>query len=190
MNTTILTATHHTPCGDLLIGAVGHRICLCDWAAGGSPRPVVERRLRRLLRPAVHPRSSRLATDRRSAPTARPVFRPTATQIRPASGHRRHATAASRMAATDSNPLRIHHQLLAAGGIRRTPHSRKSSGIGLRSQRHINHRPLPPGDRRRRLADRLRRRHRSQTPPPRPRITRRHTNTMRHDSTDILSFSE
>lgn len=53
--TTILSATHHTPCGDLLIGAVGHRICLCDWAAGGSPRPVVERRLRRLYGPLSTP---------------------------------------------------------------------------------------------------------------------------------------
>ena len=171
MNTTILTATHHTPLrrsshrrrrpSDMPVRLGSRRQSA---ACGGTPPPTP-------LRPAVHPRSSRLATDRRSAPTARPVFRPTATRIRPASGHRRHATAASRMAATDSNPLRIHHQLLAAGGIRRTPHSRQSRSLGLRSQRHINHHPLPPGDRRRRLADRLRRRHRSQTQPPRPRIT-------------------
>lgn len=57
MNTTILTATHHTPCGDLLIGAVGHRICLCDWTADDSPRPVVERRLRRLYGPLPTPGS-------------------------------------------------------------------------------------------------------------------------------------
>ena len=47
----ILTTIHQSPCGELIIGATEGRICLCDWAAGCSPRPVVERRLRRIYGP-------------------------------------------------------------------------------------------------------------------------------------------
>lgn len=39
---------YHSPCGDLMLGSLGDRLCLCDWVAGRH-RDVVERRLRRFL---------------------------------------------------------------------------------------------------------------------------------------------
>lgn len=39
---------YHAPCGDLILGSYGGKLCLCDWAAGRC-RDTVDRRLRRLL---------------------------------------------------------------------------------------------------------------------------------------------
>lgn len=45
----ICLSRYHSPCGSLLLGSVGDRLCLCDWAED-EPRHVVASRLGRLLR--------------------------------------------------------------------------------------------------------------------------------------------
>ena len=40
---------YHSPCGDLMLGSVEDKLCLCDWAAE-SHRDIVDRRLRKLLK--------------------------------------------------------------------------------------------------------------------------------------------
>ncbi len=40
---------YHAPCGDLMMGSFEGRLCLCDWASERH-RPIVDRRLRRVLR--------------------------------------------------------------------------------------------------------------------------------------------
>lgn len=47
--TEIQTRIYHSPCGDLMLGALGDRLCLCDWEIPDSQRPAVRRRLKRLL---------------------------------------------------------------------------------------------------------------------------------------------
>ncbi len=39
---------YHSPCGDLMLGSVGDKLCLCDWATE-MHRDLVDRRLRKLL---------------------------------------------------------------------------------------------------------------------------------------------
>lgn len=47
---TIVTSPYDSPVGRLVIGALGERICLCDWSDDGiRPRAIVEQRLRRRL---------------------------------------------------------------------------------------------------------------------------------------------
>lgn len=41
---TISVQLYHSPCGDLLLGALGDRLCLCDWTTA-SHRESVDRRL-------------------------------------------------------------------------------------------------------------------------------------------------
>ena len=40
---------YHSPCGDLMLGSVEDKLCLCVWAAE-SHRDIVDRRLRKLLK--------------------------------------------------------------------------------------------------------------------------------------------
>lgn len=40
---------YHSPCGDLMLGSVEDKLCLCDWAAE-SHRDIVDRRLRKMLK--------------------------------------------------------------------------------------------------------------------------------------------
>jgi methylated-DNA-[protein]-cysteine S-methyltransferase len=40
---------YHSPYGDLMLGSVEDKLCLCDWAAE-SHRDIVDRRLRKLLK--------------------------------------------------------------------------------------------------------------------------------------------
>lgn len=40
---------YQSPCGDLILGSLGNKLCLCDWATE-KHRTVVDNRLRRLLR--------------------------------------------------------------------------------------------------------------------------------------------
>lgn len=40
---------YHSPCGDLMLGSVEDKLCLCDWTAE-SHRDIVDRRLRKLLK--------------------------------------------------------------------------------------------------------------------------------------------
>lgn len=44
----ILTTRYESPCGALLLGSLGERLCLCDWQAA-KDRSRVSRRLQRLL---------------------------------------------------------------------------------------------------------------------------------------------
>ena len=44
----ILVQTYHSPCGDLLLGSMGERLCLCNWAIEKHPGRV-DRRLQTLL---------------------------------------------------------------------------------------------------------------------------------------------
>lgn len=45
---TIITKEYQSPCGTLILGSVGDRLCLCDWQVDGR-RQFVDKRLRRLL---------------------------------------------------------------------------------------------------------------------------------------------
>lgn len=45
---TIITAKYNTPCGILMLGSFGDRLCLCDWQVE-KHRDLVNNRLRRLL---------------------------------------------------------------------------------------------------------------------------------------------
>ncbi|MBO4600378.1 MAG: methylated-DNA--[protein]-cysteine S-methyltransferase [Bacteroidales bacterium] len=49
MSNIIRIQRYQSPCGDLLLGSYDGRLCLCDWAVERH-RPVVDGRLRRLLR--------------------------------------------------------------------------------------------------------------------------------------------
>lgn len=40
---------YHSPCGDLMLGSLEDKLCLCDWAAE-SHRDIVDRRLRKVLK--------------------------------------------------------------------------------------------------------------------------------------------
>lgn len=44
----IMVRRYEAPCGTLLVGGLGDRICLCDWA-NGKHRELIDRRLKRLL---------------------------------------------------------------------------------------------------------------------------------------------
>jgi len=44
----IYTQVYHSPCGDLLLGSLGDRLCLCDWANRHNANAVLSR-LRRYL---------------------------------------------------------------------------------------------------------------------------------------------
>jgi len=46
---TVLVRSYDSPCGRLLLGALGDRLCLCDWRTGKN-RDFVDRRLQCLLR--------------------------------------------------------------------------------------------------------------------------------------------
>lgn len=46
--TRIVTRRFNFPCGDLVLGAAGDRLCLCDWAEGRN-RDAIRRRLEREL---------------------------------------------------------------------------------------------------------------------------------------------
>lgn len=46
--TSVLTQSYHSPCGDLLLGACGDRLCLCDWAVEGR-LSMARQRVRRTL---------------------------------------------------------------------------------------------------------------------------------------------
>ena len=40
---------YHSPCGDLMLGSLEDKLCLCDWASV-SHRDIVDRRLRKVLK--------------------------------------------------------------------------------------------------------------------------------------------
>lgn len=46
---TIFVQTYHAPCGDLLLGSFGDRLCLCDWITDHALRPSVIRRIHNCL---------------------------------------------------------------------------------------------------------------------------------------------
>lgn len=43
---------YSSPCGELVLGACGNRLCLCDWSAGNR-REKIDRRLKRILRAEI-----------------------------------------------------------------------------------------------------------------------------------------
>jgi len=47
LNGTIITRSYLSPCGPLLLGAAGSRLCLCDWEAGGRAVRTLARLARR-----------------------------------------------------------------------------------------------------------------------------------------------
>ena len=49
MSHSIFLQLYSSPCGPLLLGSYGDRLCLCDWAAE-HPRPLVDHRLQRFLK--------------------------------------------------------------------------------------------------------------------------------------------
>lgn len=48
MNAGIITKRYESPCGPLMLGSYGDRLCLCDWLTGRNSNSVYNR-LRRLL---------------------------------------------------------------------------------------------------------------------------------------------
>lgn len=48
---------YHSPCGDLMLGSLGDRLCLCDWAVERH-RDNVDARLRRVLKARYEEQSS------------------------------------------------------------------------------------------------------------------------------------
>lgn len=44
----IITRIYETPCGEIMLGSFGERLCMCDWLTGKA-RENVDNRLRRLL---------------------------------------------------------------------------------------------------------------------------------------------
>jgi methylated-DNA-[protein]-cysteine S-methyltransferase len=48
----ILVQNHKTPCGDLIVGAIGNEICLCDWRVR-SARSTVDQRLSQYFKASV-----------------------------------------------------------------------------------------------------------------------------------------
>lgn len=48
MSHTVFIQPYDSPCGQLILGSYGDRLCLCDWVAGHS-RQLVDRRLQRIL---------------------------------------------------------------------------------------------------------------------------------------------
>ncbi len=55
----IFTQRYSSPCGELLLGSLGDRLCLCDWAEG-LHRKAVDKRLRKLLRAEMVEGNSRV----------------------------------------------------------------------------------------------------------------------------------
>ena len=49
MSSSIFIQSYVSPCGQLLLGSYGDRLCLCDWATE-SPRPLVDHRLQHFLK--------------------------------------------------------------------------------------------------------------------------------------------
>lgn len=49
MSNSIIIHPYHSPCGELLLGSCGDKLCLCDWQVEGR-RERIDGRLRRLLR--------------------------------------------------------------------------------------------------------------------------------------------
>ncbi len=48
MKKVIKTKTYHSPCGEIVLGSLGDRLCLCDWEAE-KHRELADKRLRRVL---------------------------------------------------------------------------------------------------------------------------------------------
>ena len=44
----IITSRYNSPCGELLLGSYGDRLCMCDWRSGRH-HDIVSGRLRRML---------------------------------------------------------------------------------------------------------------------------------------------
>ncbi len=53
---------YHSPCGDLLLGAFGERLCLCDWAVEGR-RALIGRRLQKGLHATCEERPTPLLDE-------------------------------------------------------------------------------------------------------------------------------
>ncbi len=69
----VCTQRYHSPCGDLILGSFGDRLCLCDWVVE-QHRNIVDRRLRKMLQATCEERPSailREATEQLDAYFAR-----------------------------------------------------------------------------------------------------------------------
>ena len=55
---TILIQYYQSPYGDLLLGASGDKLCLCDWWGAGTRRRTIEERIRQALRAEAEAGSS------------------------------------------------------------------------------------------------------------------------------------
>ena len=66
MKNIIRTRIYESPCGSLLLGSYGDRLCLCDWLAGRR-HAGVERRLERLLQAGFVEETSPVTDERRGS---------------------------------------------------------------------------------------------------------------------------
>lgn len=57
MNNTIRIQRYHSPCGDLMLGSLEDKLCLCDWALERR-RDGIDRRLRKVLQAGYEEKAS------------------------------------------------------------------------------------------------------------------------------------
>lgn len=57
MNNTIRIQRYHSPCGDLMLGSLEDKLCLCDWALERR-RDSIDRRLRKVLQAGYEEKAS------------------------------------------------------------------------------------------------------------------------------------
>lgn len=63
MKTKIIQIRHyHSPCGELVLGALGDKLCLCDWTTG-KHHDTVGRRLGRILQADYQEHASDITTE-------------------------------------------------------------------------------------------------------------------------------
>ena len=171
---TIRTVRYQSPCGEMLLGAAGDRLCLCNWAKELHPGRV-EQRLRTLLKAQFEDCGQILPEVLRQ--TVRELdeyFR----------GERKDFDIPLLLAGSDFQKrvwqqlrhipytLRTDRILRRAGRSHRCPEIRPGSGQCQRCQRHLHHPPLPPRHRKRRQPHRLRWRPQGQAVSSRPGMYR------------------
>ena len=191
---TIRTVRYQSPCGEMLLGAAGDRLCLCNWTQELHPGRV-EQRLRTILKAQFEGcgqiTETAVSQSRQSdggVPEQCRTFTPEVLRrtVRELDeyfrGERRDFDIPLLLAGSDfqkrvwqqlpripyGQTLRADRLLRRAGRRHRSPQVRPGSGQCQRRQRHLYHPPLPPRHRQRRPPDRLRRRPQSQAVSSRP----------------------
>lgn len=156
----IIVKPYQSPCGILLLGSTGDKLCLCDWRTE-KHSDKVDRRLKRMLDAEFEEGTSDVIAyaerqlDEYFAGKRRTFDVPLffiGTDFQKTG-----------MGRTAENPLRHNRFLRRDGPAYRPAHGCPCGGQRQRGKSHVHLRPLPPGNRQRPFADWLRRRTRLQT---------------------------